>query len=116
MVIWDSRQAAISLVSSILLCILLLILVSDAALPKIHWVWPFLVASGFYYATMRRSLKRRYRLREPFPEAWRALLRNYVGYYNRLPPKEQAAFEKDVQIFLIEHTITGVGVEVTDLL
>ena len=116
MLIWDARQSAVSLVAALLLCALLWLLVYEAGLPAVHWLWPPLVAGGFYYGMMRRLLRRRRLLRQPFPEAWRALLRERVDYYTSLPPDEQAAFEMDVQLFLAEHRVTGVGVEVTDLL
>lgn len=116
MIVWDSRQSAISLTAALLILALLLSLVSGAALSQIHWVWPFLIAGGFYYFMMRRYIKRRRALRQPFPETWRDLLRTHVAYYNHLPPDRQSQFERDVQIFLSEQPITGVGVEVTDLL
>lgn len=116
MKIWDSRQSTVAMGTALLLLVLLCLMIADAGLSKWHWVWPVAAAGGFYYLTMRRYIQRRRVLRRPFPEAWRELLREHVSYYNDLPTDEKARFEREVQIFLSEQTVTGIGVEVTDLL
>ncbi|MBI1748776.1 MAG: zinc-dependent peptidase [Acidobacteria bacterium] len=115
MIVWDSRQFAISLTASVLILILLGLLISEAALHRAYYVWPVFLAGVFYYLTMRRYIKRRRVVGTPFPEVWRSLLASHVAYYMALTPDERTSFERDVQIFLSEQTITGVGVEVTDL-
>jgi len=57
---------------------------------------------------------RRAALGSPFPEAWRAVLRQWCDHYNRLADDLRARFEDDLRIFLAEKAITGIGVEVTD--
>ena len=53
-------------------------------------------------------------LAEPFPEAWRDLLRDRCDHYDRLPAPLRETFENDLRVLLAEKRITGVGVEVTD--
>jgi len=75
-----------------------------AALPVVALTWRSAV----------RWRARRAALAAPFPEAWRALLRQWCDHYNRLPEDLRARFEDDLRIFLAEKPITGVGVEVID--
>jgi len=75
-----------------------------AALPVVALTWRSAV----------RWRARRAALAAPFPEAWRALLRQWCDHYNRLPEDLRARFEDDLRIILAEKPITGVGVEVID--
>ena len=62
-----------------------------------------------------RKVRRRERLRgEAFPAAWEAVLQRYVVFYRTLEPAEQLRFQKDVQVFLGEKRVTGIGTEVDD--
>ena len=45
---------------------------------------------------VRRALARR----EPFPEAWRMVLRKHVPFYNRLRGGELARFEEKLKVFV----------------
>lgn len=78
----------------------------------------FALAAGTVATLVGRSASRwrtrRAALANPFPEAWRALLRQWCDHYNRLPDRFRARFEDDLRIFLAEKPITGVGVEVID--
>jgi Mlc titration factor MtfA (ptsG expression regulator) len=60
--------------------------------------------------------RRRRRLRSrPFPAAWRAILRERVPLYRRLPPALQRQLRQDVQVFVAEKAFVGcAGQEVTD--
>ncbi len=61
---------------------------------------------GFNYRTFARSQVDR----NPFPEAWRDVLEEYVDFYDDLEdPADKARFERDVRYFIDEHTITGPG-------
>lgn len=51
----------------------------------------------------------------PFPQPWRELLTEYVGFYNRLNSIKKTEFERKVHIFLLNVKITGVGTEITHL-
>ncbi len=55
----------------------------------------------------RRGRRRRRIAEAPFPEAWRAILEEWVEYYRELGADERARFEREVAIFLDEQTITG---------
>jgi len=60
--------------------------------------------------------RRRLRIRgEPFPAAWRGILRRRVPYYRRLPPDLQSQLRKHMQVFLAEKRFDGcAGQEITD--
>jgi len=50
----------------------------------------------------------------PFPDAWRKILGDRVGYYRRLWPERKADFERLVAAFIATNRFTGVKVEVDD--
>lgn len=54
-----------------------------------------------------RSLARMRLDRRPFPDAWRRVLEQRVGFYRRLSDADKPRFERDVRYFVAEHTITG---------
>jgi Mlc titration factor MtfA (ptsG expression regulator) len=64
----------------------------------------------------RRSRHRRERLRrQPFPEAWRRILRRRVPAFRRLPADLQLQLKGHVQVFLAEKEFIGCnGLVVTD--
>jgi hypothetical protein len=69
----------------------------------------------YWWISLRRYLKRRRLIRQPFPEAWRERLKSCVGFYRKLDEAGRQRFERDVQIFLAEQRIYGVrGAEVSD--
>jgi hypothetical protein len=61
-----------------------------------------------------REVRRRAATAAPFPERWRAILAHRYDHYDRLPESLRPAFERQVQAFLAEKRITGVGVAATD--
>src|SRR5438105_7955026 len=69
-------------------------------------------------STMFRFLKqrRRQRLRaQPFPPAWRSIIKGNLPIFRRLPPEDQAELLGHVQVFLAEKHFEGcAGLEVTD--
>jgi len=75
-----------------------------AALPVVAIAWRSAI----------RWRARRAALAAEFPDAWRALLRQWSDHYNRLPDDLRARFEDDLRVFLAEKPITGIGVEVID--
>ena len=60
--------------------------------------------------------RRRQKLREqPFPQAWRRILRRRVPLVQRLPADLQLRLKQDIQVFLAEKPILGCGgLAVTD--
>ena len=53
--------------------------------------------------------------RQPFPEAWREILRRRVPYFRSLPADLQLQLKKRMQVFLAEKPFIGCdGLEVTD--
>jgi Mlc titration factor MtfA (ptsG expression regulator) len=61
-----------------------------------------------------RHARRRAAAAAPFPPRWRAILAHRYDHYHRLPESLRTAFESQVQVFVAEKRITGVGVAVTD--
>jgi Mlc titration factor MtfA (ptsG expression regulator) len=72
------------------------------------------VGVAVHRALGRKAARRRAILAAPFPEKWRAFLRERYDHYERLDAAWRARFEDDVRIFAAEKRVTGVGVEVTD--
>jgi hypothetical protein len=66
------------------------------------------VALAIYLPWTRRDRRRRRLAAEPFPEAWRAILEEWVGFYQELDATEKARFERETRFFLDEQVITGV--------
>ena len=60
--------------------------------------------------------RRRKRLRaQPFPAAWREIVRRRVPYCRRLPPDLRAQLEKHIQVFVAEKAFIGCGgLEISD--
>lgn len=83
-----------------------------------HFAWSalgLLVALVIYAVWTRRDRRRRALAREPFPEAWRAILEEEVAYYRALPEAEKRRFEREVRFFLDEQVVTGPrGADVAD--
>lgn len=64
-----------------------------------------------YLAALRRSRV----MRKPFPAAWRAILRQRMPLYARLPPDVQLRLRQRVQVLLAEVPFVGCrGFEITD--
>jgi Mlc titration factor MtfA (ptsG expression regulator) len=73
-----------------------------------------LVGVAVHRVLDRDTARRRTALAAPFPEEWRQLLLDAYDHYERLPEEWRHRFEQDVQLFLVEKRITGVGAEATD--
>ncbi len=83
-----------------------------AALATAGELWWLGAAGGIggpllYWSTMRRYLRRRRLVQEPFPEPWRKVLQGCVGYYRGLDEEARQRFEDDVRFFLAEQRIYG---------
>lgn len=76
------------------------------ALVVVGWL-----AGPFLLAALRRARIRR----QPFPAAWREILRRRMPAYRQLPPDLQAQLRKQVQVLLAETPFIGcAGQVVTD--
>jgi len=71
------------------------------------------VAAGVILLRMRRWLRRLAHSPEPAPVITAALERD-VDFYQRLDPDGQRRFRHAVRYFLLDQTITGVGIKVDD--
>ena len=80
---------------------LLVILLLAAALVAIVW----------HFSTRRRR-RRAWVLSQPFPAEWEAVLQQYVVFFRALEPEQQERFRQNLQIFLDETRVTGVGTDV----
>jgi Mlc titration factor MtfA (ptsG expression regulator) len=72
--------------------------------------------AGWFVSEPARTSRRRRQLRaQPFPAAWRDILRRRVPYVGRLPADLRLQLKKHVQVFLAEKRFVGcAGFEVTD--
>jgi MtfA peptidase len=69
------------------------------------------VVSFIYYKrTYKTSWKRP---NSNFPESWRIILTAKIPFYNSLEETEKKQFEDRIHTFLLNHKITGIGIEVT---
>jgi hypothetical protein len=46
-------------------------------------------------------------VRQPFPEAWRAILEREVGFYRQFDPAKRARFEEQVKLFVLTKEFVG---------
>jgi Mlc titration factor MtfA (ptsG expression regulator) len=72
------------------------------------------VAALAFWSFTARQRRRKKALEAPFPEAWRNILEDQVGFYRQLDPGGKQRFEDRVRMFLAEIRITGVQTEVDD--
>jgi MtfA peptidase len=64
-----------------------------------------------FFKSRRRATLRK----QPFPEAWRAVIAANRSYISRLPAEDRTELEGHVQVFLAEKTFEGCGgLEITD--
>ena len=64
---------------------------------------------------LRTLLRRRQLRQQPFPAAWREILRQRVPYFRQMPTDLQLQLKKKIQVFIAEKPFIGcAGLEVTD--
>ena len=73
-----------------------------------------LVSYSIFQTLTAKYRNRNLLLKQPFPKNWKAILQQYVTFYNALSPKEQRRFEQNIQIFLSEKEITGIKTKIDD--
>ncbi len=88
----------------------------DIALPLFFFAALGLsVAAWLGGPPLAASLRRARVQRQPFPPAWRDILRRRMPLYSRLPPDLQLQLKKHVQVLVAEKPFIGcAGLEVTD--
>lgn len=77
-----------------------------------HWALQPLAAAaafGIYRVMTRKVRHRRQLLAAPFPAAWEEVLQRDVVFFRALEPAEQVRFRRELQVFLGEKRVTGVG-------
>ena len=76
-------------------------------------VWPVAVAAAFlavYVAfVLRRPLRRKRALARPFPEGWRKILTQQVGFYGDLDEAGRTHFERNIALLVADHEFEAVG-------
>lgn len=70
-----------------------------------------IIAAVWHFSTRRRRRRARV-LAQPFPAEWEAVLQQHVVFFRALAPDQQQRFRRDLQVFLDETLVTGVGTEV----
>jgi Mlc titration factor MtfA (ptsG expression regulator) len=73
-----------------------------------------LLSYWIYQKVNAKYIRRAFIYRTPFPEKWRALLKENVVYYNGLSPVAQRKFEKRIQVFLAEKKIEAIKTTLDD--
>jgi Mlc titration factor MtfA (ptsG expression regulator) len=68
-----------------------------------------LVAYLVHTGLTRKIRRRREILSRPFPAAWEAVLQREVVFFRALSPDDRQRFRREMQIFLGEKRITGIG-------
>jgi Mlc titration factor MtfA (ptsG expression regulator) len=104
---------------SVLLAVFLSIVVYEGA--GAHTTeWLFLEAGALVISVLAyRALSKKYRIRESlrnaeFPAEWEKILTENVDFYNSLNPEEKARFRYEIQCFIAEKRINGIGTTIED--
>lgn len=66
------------------------------------------------YIFSGKKIKSLFVLKKNFPQPWKDILNKYVVFYKSLHLNDQLLFEKQVQVFLAQVHITGIGAQVDD--
>ena len=67
-----------------------------------------------YHFLMRKYRKRKKILAESFPTQWEEILKKDVQYYLSLDRSGKERFQREIQVFLGEKKITGIGTDIDD--
>jgi Mlc titration factor MtfA (ptsG expression regulator) len=115
---WERRVIRTSLAFALLtlagLCLVAVALRTDG---KPLWLTlPFAAVLSFgLYDLLTRKLRRRRRiLAQPFPPRWEEVLQREVIFFRALEPADQVRFRRELQVFLGEKLITGVGTQLDE--
>ena len=73
------------------------------------------ILSYLVFRRMTRNVRKwNTHLKTEFPDAWREILQEKVKFYRNLSPEGKQQFEREVNVFLAEKTISGVDTEIDD--
>lgn len=72
------------------------------------------VLAAVWYISTRRRRRRARVLSQPFPAEWEGVLQQHVVFFRALSPEQQQRFRRDLQVFLDETRVTGVGTDVDE--
>lgn len=72
------------------------------------------LAAIVYWAMTRKLRRRRSILSEPFPAEWEAVLQQEVVFFRVLPDEDKPRFRREIQVFLGEKLITGIGTDLDE--
>ena len=67
-----------------------------------------------YWLLTRRVRRRAQIRRRPFPTAWEPILQREVAFYRALEQPGRQRFRRDLQLFLGEKRVTGIGMELDE--
>jgi hypothetical protein len=119
------RQVATGLsVGATLVCVLLGSLWSFSHQPRgealrfcLLVVFPVGISVGYLLRSffLRGQRRRKRILAEPFSPLWETILASRVVFYIALGEEEKTRFRRDLQLFLGEKRITGIGTEVDEI-
>ncbi len=109
---WERRTRQVAAAGSALIVGLAMLAWSALADPPT--VWLAAPTAGLFgvaaYWLWTRDVRRRDRIRaQPFPVEWSVILDREVVFYRALGPDDQARFRRDLQLFLGEKQVTGIG-------
>ena len=105
---WAFVFAALTLAVSVLIALVVI----RAGRPAAITLFLALAPAFGVYAWQTGKIRRRHAiLREPFPPEWEAVLQRDVVFFRVLGPAEQRRFRRQLQVFLGEKQITGIGVK-----
>ena len=63
----------------------------------------------YLWLALRRPLRRRRATRRPLPSSWREFLLSHSAYFRGLDDEARLRFERDVRLFLSDHSIVAIG-------
>ncbi len=114
--VWERRTRLWAFVWAVLtLAVSALVAVAgtrSGQLAAVVLVLALALAFGVYVWQTRKIRRRRAILREPVPPEWEAVLQRDVVFFRVLEPAAQQRFRRQLQVFLGEKRITGIGVQV----
>ena len=115
---WEGRARRIAIAAAVAIAAFAASTPAWVPGERIGWAVALPVAAlvGFgTYALMTRRLRKRDRIRAtPFPVSWEQVLLREVAFFRALDEPERVRFRRELQLFLGEHRITGIGFELDD--
>ena len=73
-----------------------------------------LSGAGYYFLFYNKSSKTNWRTpNQAFPSEWRAILKEYIAFYNALSIEEKTRFEYKIQDFILNYEIIPVRTSIT---